>query len=442
MRYHRQWMSGLALLLLGLAPAICEAQQRIQVNQLGSVLEFIGTDKNDSVGMNASGSNFRFQLREGNSPYRYQTIPRKGIKLIRFFGGAGNDRFSPRNDMHERVPSSSIPRLELHGGIGDDELHGSYGNDSIFGGRDKDTLRGFSGHDHIDGGQGPDLVYGGLGDDVLCGGDGRDTVDGDKGNDVLFAGDTNNTDTLRPGPGQDLVYKTPCKITYRFVGNWTGDARSEVGFYIGPQAIFVRPGAPKLYLKFGPKYAAAISGDWNGDGVDEFGSYYKGVFSLRINGQAKEIEFGLPGDIPVSGDWDGDGKDEIGVFRDGTFYLDEYAPGWGPDSPAEWPGIQFGLPGDRPVIGDWDGDGKDDVGVFRNGVFYLDDGVRGWTGESSQELGIAFGLPSDRPVAGDWNGDGKSSPGVIRSGPRLFPDMGDLGWGPHSIEEVFGIPIP
>jgi hypothetical protein len=62
--------------------------------------------------------------------------------------------------------------------------------------------------------------------------------------------------------------------------------------------------------------------------------------------------FGMSGDIPVTGDWNGNGVDEIGVLRNGYWYIDFNGNG-------SWEGASvdrrytFGMAGDRPVAGRW-----------------------------------------------------------------------------------------
>jgi len=57
----------------------------------------------------------------------------------------------------------------------------------------------------IDGGIGNDNIIGSAGDDMLIGGDGNDTVVGEKGSDTAFLGDGNDTFVWNPGDGSDTV---------------------------------------------------------------------------------------------------------------------------------------------------------------------------------------------------------------------------------------------
>lgn len=77
---------------------------------------------------------------------------------------------------------------KLHGGAGDDTLHGNGGDDELDGGTGMDTLVGGEGEDKLHGGPGMDLLSGGPGDDVLNGGADDDWLTGGGGNDVLEGG--------------------------------------------------------------------------------------------------------------------------------------------------------------------------------------------------------------------------------------------------------------
>ncbi|MBE0596398.1 MAG: VCBS repeat-containing protein, partial [Desulfuromonadales bacterium] len=165
-------------------------------------------------------------------------------------------------------------------------------------------------------------------------------------------------------------------------------------------------------------------GDWNGDGLLDPGVFRsvngQGWWYFDTNGSGvwesgidQALQFGLAGDIPVVGDWNGDGVSDFGVFRNkngqGWWYFDSNGNrAWDPGVDQA---LQFGLGTDIPVVGDWNGDGISDFGVFRviNGQgwwFFDTDGNRRW--DSSIDQRLQFGLAGDLPVAGDWNGDGRS----------------------------------
>jgi len=97
--------------------------------------------------------------------------------------------------------------------------------------------------------------------------------------------------------------------------------------------------------------------DFNGVGVPLGGS---GTPVAVLQGQ---VSFGNSTDIPVTGDWNGDGYTDIGTWRAGYFYL-RHADG-------SYSTLPFGNSTDIPVTGDWNGDGVTEVGTWRNGVFYF-----------------------------------------------------------------------
>ncbi len=180
-------------------------------------------------------------------------------------------------------------------------------------------------------------------------------------------------------------------------------------------------------LQYGAADALPVIGDWDGDGFENLGRVFDGVFLPDLNGDDRfdsndaRIPFGAKTDLPAIGDWDGDGKDNIGVFRPqiGAFLLD-YNGNYRWDGPSVDVVALFGATNDKPVIGDWNHDGFDDIGVFRRGRFYLDaNGNRKWDGYAVDTLAV-FGAASDLPIAGDWDGDGTTNIGVYRSNRATF----------------------
>lgn len=227
--------------------------------------------------------------------------------------------------------------------------------------------------------------------------------------------------------------------------------------------------ASPLKLSLGETNATALTGDFDGDGVDEAVIYVAGQWFVDLNGNGRWdegdlwIQLGTEMDRPVIGDWDGDGKDDVAIFgrqwqRDFLRIIRD--PGL-PDpanlrrrSLAAQPGrsveedrgedprswlrrgddgslradvvdhvFKYGEHVDTPVAGDWNGDGIDQVGVFREGNWMLDvDGDGRWT-ESDQRF--TFGDAGDVPVVGDFDGDGLDEIGVVRGDLWIIDTDGD-----------------
>ena len=100
-----------------------------------------------------------------NDQYRDSLFVHGGDGDDQVHGGAANDALS--------------------GGEGADWLHGRDGNDILRGHRGQDRLYGGAGHDYLDGGLDDDRLYGGAGDDILQGGPGCNVIDGGEGQDIV-----------------------------------------------------------------------------------------------------------------------------------------------------------------------------------------------------------------------------------------------------------------
>ncbi|MDT4979074.1 MAG: hypothetical protein QOG07_953 [Pseudonocardiales bacterium] len=116
-------------------------------------------------------------------------------------------------------------------------------------------------------------------------------------------------------------------------------------------------------------------------------------------GVASTVTFGLRGDIPVPGHYTGSAAnhyaDTIAVFRpsNGRWYF----PGGS--------SVQYGVKGDIPMPADYDGNGTTDLAVYRPSThtFYL-----------SGHAGVIYGTAGDIPVTGDFTGDGKADLALYR----------------------------
>lgn len=92
----------------------------------------------------------------------------------------------------------------IMGTAGDDNLHGTNGNDLIFALGGNDRVNASAGDDCIVGGDGNDNLKGGSGNDVILGGAGADDIDGGSGNDKIF-GDS-GADNIDGGSGDDTIH--------------------------------------------------------------------------------------------------------------------------------------------------------------------------------------------------------------------------------------------
>ena len=209
---------------------------------------------------------------------------------------------------------------------------------------------------------------------------------------------------------------------------------------------------------FGIDGATPLTGDFNGDGVDEVAVFIDGHWFIDLNGNgvwdsgdlwAKLGDFG---DLPVTGDWDGDGKADIGIFGVAwsgdprAIDIDAGLPdvlnqtvGSFKNIPPAQPRdtfdvrvmkksaqgqtradvidhvFQYGSENDIPITGDFNGDGITNIGLYRRGTWYLDiDGDGRW---SETDTYIEnFGSALDLPVVGDFNGDGIDQLGIYNAG--------------------------
>jgi hypothetical protein len=258
-------------------------------------------------------------------------------------------------------------------------------------------------------------------------------------------------------PLEGLVWRTALSLDPR---PWYQQRRLRAGHWTLRTKLNATDGSGKvLEYDFGLPDGVPIVGDWNGDGIDEIGIYYKGQWFLDLNGDGTWDEsdlwaqLGNEFDSPVAGDWNGDGKDDIGIF--GTSWAEDnralFVESGVPDlrnhepprvKPKNMPPTEdeatnglrllkrtaqgqlqadaidhvFRYGGGRqiPVVGDWNGDGIKNIGVFHDGRWRLD--MDGDGRSSDGDVTVDFGQAGDLPVVGDFNGDGVDEIGVYRHG--------------------------
>jgi hypothetical protein len=165
-----------------------------------------------------------------------------------------------------------------------------------------------------------------------------------------------------------------------------------------------------------PAYRDHLSGDWNGDGIDDVG--------IRDGDRALlDVDFDSRADLEVSfddieeddqllaGDWDGDGRDDLAVRRGSRVLMDLDLDG---ESDREQ---DFGEPGDEYLVGDWDRDGRDSLAVRRGDLILMDIDF-----DSRADLQQRIGAgDDDEYLVGDWEGDGYDTI-AVRRGDRVLMD--------------------
>jgi len=232
-------------------------------------------------------------------------------------------------------------------------------------------------------------------------------------------------------------------------GDFDGDGITDVAVHgFSPDDGFsrfaIRPsdGGSPFLVGFGGFDDRPVAGDFDGDAVTDiavFGfSPDEGFsrFAVRLSGGASEthptgtivLPFGGFDDRPIVGDFDGDGIDDFGVYGfspDEGFSRFAIQLSGGP-SDTHQSGViaqPFGGLDDLPVIGDFDGDGRDDLGVYG---FSPDEGFSRFavllSGGSSAThpagvIAQPFGGLDDLPVAGDFDGDGVTDIAVFGFSP-------------------------
>ncbi|MBN2476358.1 MAG: hypothetical protein JXB62_17225, partial [Pirellulales bacterium] len=257
---------------------------------------------------------------------------------------------------------------------------------------------------------------------------------------------------------------------------WTGEDLGQSQWTIADSR-----GVAVRRVRFGHSGATPVAGDFNGDGIDEVGVFYKGHWFLDLNGNGvwDDGDFwarlGDQDDQPVVGDWDGDGKDDIGIFGP-AWDGDEVAISADPGLPdAENPTVgryknvppepheaatrprimkrtsrgdvradlidhvfHYGNAGDKAVAGDFNGDGVTNIGIFHDGTWVLDSDGNGRLNDSDET--VRLGRQGDVPVVGDFNGDGTDDLGVYRNGTWYLDINGDRRLDAH--DKVFELGGP
>jgi len=201
-------------------------------------------------------------------------------------------------------------------------------------------------------------------------------------------------------------------------GDWDADGKTDIGIYgpawsRDPWAIEREPGLPDAD-NFPTRPAGKMK---NMPPTPEDATSGARILKRTVKGKNRAdlidhvFHYGNATDVPITGDWNGDGIRQIGTFRNGQWVLDIDGDGRFTEADAQ---VTFGQTGDKPVVGDFNGDGVDEIGVYRAGKWILD--TNGNRHLDAQDRAFELGDAGDTPVVGDWNDDGVDDPGTFHPG--------------------------
>jgi Ca2+-binding RTX toxin-like protein len=190
-----------AYLVYGTAPPIPVS---ITFDQPTGTLTVV--DAPDSnIAILASGGNVVVKV-DGTPNTSFGTVAASSVEKIVVNGGSGNDLIDLSGVTAASFPGR--PSVTVDGKAGNDTITGSGLADSLLGGDGNDLLNGGAGNDSLDGQAGNDTLQAGGGDDWVTGGLGNDLLKGQGGTDTLVeTGDVDFvlTNTTLTGLGADTL---------------------------------------------------------------------------------------------------------------------------------------------------------------------------------------------------------------------------------------------
>jgi hypothetical protein len=193
------------------------------------------------------------------------------------------------------------------------------------------------------------------------------------------------------------------------IGDWDGDGKADIGVFGRAwsgdrEAVLLSAGLPDAdnALSGRPKNMPLARAAFGSRDVQ-----HTAFGAVRTDVIDHVVQFGTSGDHAVSGDFNGDGIDTVGIFRHGHWVLDVDGDGRYTDRDLAF---DLGPAGGIPVVGDFNGDGRDEVGVYDQGVWHLDTNGDRMLDERDQI--VHWGSAGDQPLVADFQGEGRDSLGL------------------------------
>lgn len=212
---------------------------------------------------------------------------------------------------------------------------------------------------------------------------------------------------------QDLWAKLGNRHDMPVVGDWDGDGKDDIGIFGrtwpgDTVALEHEHGLPDMdNVPDGAKK--------NMPPTDKEAPIGRRVMKHTARGRLRAdlidhvFLYGSAGDVAVSGDWNGDGIDTVGVFRNGVWRLDVDGNGEVTDLDEE---TLYGRAGDVPIVGDFNGDGIDDLAIIRDGKIYVD--INSNREIDANDLVIVYDASEGSPIVGKWAGDSADRIGLFQ----------------------------
>jgi|694.fasta_scaffold00672_18 protocatechuate 3,4-dioxygenase beta subunit len=213
----------------------------------------------------------------------------------------------------------------------------------------------------------------------------------------------------------DIWLRLGTKSDQPVVGDWDGDGKDDIGIFGrkwngDDRAIAAEPGMPD------PENFVQTKRPKNVPRHRDETPDAPRLMQPSRNGNARAdvidhvFRLGAGRDIAVSGDFNGDGVSNVGTFRDGKWSLDSTGNG----KPDQF--VELGQPGDQPLVGDFNGDGVDELAIVRGNQVLVDSNRNGRFDATDQ----VFMLESNqgKVIVGDFNGDGTDEPALYQSPDR------------------------
>lgn len=167
-----------------------------------------------------------FQGSTIDGQYFYSTVKSINASALRhgvsIYAAANNTAITGSRYADEIHVGTSIEKITVKGGNGNDSIYGGTGTNYLYGGAGNDELLAGTGYNLLDGGNGSDTLYGGFGTNILKGGNGDDFIVGNE-KEFSSVGHDDDVNELYGGAGNDYIKGGDYAISNKICGGAGND---------------------------------------------------------------------------------------------------------------------------------------------------------------------------------------------------------------------------